>query len=82
MIQINVQAIPPSEPLLATMPSGRDYHTPQTYVPPALDTWTLARMRASPDPSRLIRDEDESDDEGGVTTEPIGAFPGTSSAYY
>ncbi|GAB7342507.1 hypothetical protein MBLNU457_g0698t2 [Dothideomycetes sp. NU457] len=64
---INVQTVPPFEPLLAAMPSGREYHTPKPYIPPTLDAGELARMRAPPDPeqSAFAGDEDDSGDEGG-----------------
>ncbi|TKA77172.1 hypothetical protein B0A55_04461 [Friedmanniomyces simplex] len=82
---INVQLVPPYEPLLASMPTGREYHSPQPYQPPLLDAQTLALMRAPPDPEeRVFRgDEEDSGGEeyGGRTSEPVGAFPGTSQDY-
>ncbi|KAK5681163.1 hypothetical protein LTS10_006925 [Elasticomyces elasticus] len=82
---INVQIVPPCEPLLASMPSGREYHSPQPYVPPQLDAGTLALMRAPPDPEeRAFRgDEDDSGDEGYARkrSEPVGALPGSSHEY-
>ena len=81
---MNVQSVPPFEPLLANMPSGREYHTPQVYQPPTLDASTLAQMRAPPDPNdSAFRGEEE--DSGGedsyVRNAPVGAFPGTASEY-
>ncbi|THX25714.1 pH-response regulator protein palC [Aureobasidium pullulans] len=81
---INVQAIPPSEPLMATMPSGREYHTQKPYMPPQLDVSLLARLRAPVDPQQRAfgGDEDDSGDEGAAR-EPVvvpGAFPGAATA--
>lgn len=75
--------VPPFEPLLAAMPSGREYHTPKPYVPPTLDPAEVARMRAPPDPgqSAFTGDEDDSGDEGGPRVDPVGAFPGTAQQY-
>ncbi len=81
---VNVQAVPPFEPLLANMPSGREYHAPESYRPPALDAETLAQMRAPPDPSQhaFRGDEDDSGDEVPFERpEPVGAFPGTENDY-
>ena len=82
---INVQIVPPFEPLLATLPTGREYHTPQPWVPPALDAETLAKMSAPPDPneSGFRGNEDDSGDEKGLSRrpEPVGAFPGSSQQY-
>ena len=81
---INVQTVPSFEPLLANMPSGREYHTPQPYQPPTLGSGTLAQMRAPPDPSEHAFRGDE-EDSGGEETygrkEPVGAFPGTEDEY-
>lgn len=91
---VNVQVIPPFEPLLARMPTGRDPHSPVPYQPPVLDAGTLAALRAPPDPAdRAFRgDEDDSGGEDGyLRANPPGAFPGgavehdrsaTSSSYY
>jgi hypothetical protein len=82
---MDVQLVPPFEPLLASMPSGREYHTPQPYTPPALDMDTLVRMRAPPEPDEKAYrgDEEDSGGEGGFdrVSEPVGAFPGTASDY-
>jgi hypothetical protein len=81
-----VQVIPPSEPLLASMPSGREYHTTKMFVVPALDEDALSRMRAPPDPSEAFGgDEDDSADEDERTAP--GAFPAggdrsASTSYY
>ncbi|THX14233.1 pH-response regulator protein palC [Aureobasidium pullulans] len=81
---INVQAVPPSEPLMATMPSGREYHTQKPYMSPQLDVSLLARLRAPVDPQQRAfgGDEDDSGDEGAAR-EPVvvpGAFPGAATA--
>jgi hypothetical protein len=82
---MNVQLVPPFEPLLASMPSGREYHTPQQYSPPVLDTETLMRMRAPPEPDEKAfgGEEDDSGGEDGLgqRSEPVGAFPGTAGDY-
>ncbi|KAK5130908.1 hypothetical protein LTR08_001571 [Meristemomyces frigidus] len=83
---VNVQLVPPYEPLLASMPSGREYHSPQPYIPPKLDAGTLAQMRAPPDPDEAAfrGDEEDSGGEEGYGTrsaEPVGAFPGTGREY-
>jgi hypothetical protein len=76
--------VPEFEPLLAQMPSGREYHTPELWSPPTLDAGTLMQMRALPEPEdRAFKgDEDDSGDEDGYrvgTGEPVGAFPGTAT---
>jgi hypothetical protein len=72
--QVGMQLIPPSEPLLASMPSGREYHTTKMFVVPALDEDALVRMRAPPDPSEAFEgDEDDSADEDERAAP--GAFP-------
>lgn len=81
---VNVQLVPDFEPLLRQMPSGREYHTPEVWVPPVLDAGTLTQMRAPPQPTQeAFRGEE--DDSGGEdelgTAEPVGAFPGTAGEY-
>ncbi|KAH0377844.1 pH-response regulator protein palC, partial [Aureobasidium melanogenum] len=89
---INTQIIPPSEPLMAAMPSGREYHSPKAFTPPTLDASLLARLRAPIDPQQhaFRGNEDDSGDEA-MAREPAvvpGAFPGaapggnTGNAYY
>jgi hypothetical protein len=83
---VNVQLVPDFEPLLAQMPSGREYHTPEPWSPPVLDAGTLMQMRAPPEPEdRAFKgDEDDSGDEDvyeGATGEPVGAFPGSAADY-
>ncbi|KAG9827046.1 pH-response regulator protein palC, partial [Aureobasidium melanogenum] len=89
---INTQIIPASEPLMAAMPSGREYHSPKPFSPPTLDASLLARLRVpvDPHPNAFRGNEEDSGDEA-PRHEPVvvpGAFPGaaagTSSgtAYY
>ncbi|ORY05674.1 pH-response regulator protein palC [Clohesyomyces aquaticus] len=82
---MGVQIVPPSEPLLAGMPSGREYHSAKMFVTPALDEDAIVRMRAPPDPgdAAFKGDEDDSgDDDERVSAPPVvGAFPGTKSEY-
>ncbi|KAF2750767.1 pH-response regulator protein-like protein palC [Sporormia fimetaria CBS 119925] len=84
---IGFQLVPPSEPLIASMPSGREYHVPKMFITPALDEDAIIRMRAPPDPSDAAfgGEEDDSDDEERTANAP-GAFPGsatyTDTKYY
>ncbi|KAF2456771.1 pH-response regulator protein-like protein palC [Lineolata rhizophorae] len=81
---VNVQVVPPSEPLVASMPSGREYHTPKPFKAPNLDEDALARMRAPPDPCDAAAqggEADSSDDENAAGSDPVGAFPGTKAQY-
>ena len=79
--------MPPSEPLLASMPSGREYHSTKPYIPPALGEDVIIRMRGPPDPGDTVfegeEEPDSTDDEESlrqpvVSPVPlgIGAFPG------
>ena len=76
---MNTQLIPPPDQLLATMPSGREIHTPKPYIPPSLDEDVLVRMRAPPDGSENALfggDGDSSSEEGDVERRELpGAFP-------
>jgi hypothetical protein len=79
---MQVQIVPPSEQLLASMPSGREYHAPKMFVVPALEEDAIIRMRAPPDPGEIFEGEEEdSADEDGRTPGPAGAFPGTKAEY-
>ena len=77
---------------MASMPSGREYHTPKPFSPPSLDASLLARLRAPIDPHQnaFRGDEEDSGDEA-MPREPAvvpGAFPGAAAggnsgtAYY
>lgn len=89
---INIQIVPPWEPLLANMPSGREYHSQTAWRPMEMDQDALVRMRAPPEPEeRAFRgvEADSGDDEeehGGKgensnKSAAIGAFPGTGGEY-
>ncbi|KAL8840247.1 MAG: hypothetical protein Q9176_003939 [Flavoplaca citrina] len=74
---MNTQLIPPFEPLLASMPSGREIHSSTQYKAPELDVDMIERMRAPPDVDEagaLARDDDSSEDEADIDGLP-GAFP-------
>ncbi|KAM7207657.1 hypothetical protein V8F20_001924 [Naviculisporaceae sp. PSN 640] len=78
------QAIPPTGPLFAQMPSGREIHTIKPYQPPLLDAYVLEAMRAPPDASDDVRgggDSSDGDDDTLVGGPPVGAFPGTYGDY-
>ncbi|KAL8707176.1 MAG: hypothetical protein Q9225_007808 [Loekoesia sp. 1 TL-2023] len=80
---MNTQLVPPFEPLLAGMPSGREIHSSTMYVPPELDADVLEKMRAPPDPEEaraLIDDDDDSsENEGRVEGGLPEAFPSRAS---
>ncbi len=81
---INVQTVPPFEPLLARLPTGREYHSPQPYEPPTIDPYTLTQLRAPPDPEDLAFRGDEEDsggEDGYGRSNPPGAFPGAGTDY-
>jgi hypothetical protein len=78
---VGVQLVPPSEPLLASMPSGREYHTTKMFVIPALDEDSLVRMRAPPDPSETFKGEEDDSADEDEKAHRVGAFPGTKSEY-
>ena len=86
---VNVQLVPAWEPLLASMPSGRDYPKPEAYQPPVLDAGVLARLRAPVEEGQRgwVGEEADSGDEmggggyGGATGAPVGAFPGSEGDY-
>ncbi|KAK0632310.1 pH-response regulator protein palC [Immersiella caudata] len=73
------QTIPPTGPLLAQMPSGREIHSIKPFQPPVLDAATLEAMRAPPERSDDFEGYPSSDEE--TLAEPVGAFPGTSGDY-
>ncbi|RAO67467.1 uncharacterized protein BHQ10_003479 [Talaromyces amestolkiae] len=88
---VNTQLIPPSEPLLSNLPSGRDIHSaPAAYKPPSLEESELIRMRAPPDEIdqtlSALALEDDSEDEVPPGVSPgserslPGGFPGSRSA--
>jgi hypothetical protein len=79
-----MQIVPPSEQLVADLPSGREYHKPQAFMPPVLDDDVLAKMRAPPDPQDVGASYGAGNDDSGSEDEreqPPGAFPGTQRDY-
>lgn len=78
--QILTQVIPPTGPLLAQMPSGREIHTVKPFHLPLLDPSTLEAMRAPPDRADESGTYPSSDDETPGESAP-GAFPGTQGEY-
>ena len=83
ILQINTQVVPPSDPLIAGMPSGREIHAPKQYIPPDLDEVLLIRLRAPPDGDDrvLSTDSDNSEDEAKESkANPPGAFHRSSVA--
>lgn len=80
-VQINTQLIPPSDPLIANMPLGRDIHAAKSFVLQTLDDDTLTRMRAPPDLNDVDDDNKSSSDEGEKSQSGLPrSFPGSSSA--
>ena len=80
---MTVQTVPPHEPLLASLPSGREYHSPKPFQPPSLDDATLATIRAPPESKEDGFEEynDDSEEEAESAQDPVGAFPGTGKQY-
>ncbi|KAF2204165.1 pH-response regulator protein palC [Delitschia confertaspora ATCC 74209] len=80
---IGNQLIPPWESLVTAMPSGREYHTSQPFVPPTLDESSIIKLRAPPEPNdrAFEGNEDDSDMDEEKTSTPIGGFPGSKSQY-
>lgn len=87
---VNVQIIPPTGPLLATLPSGREYHAPRPWRVLELDQEAVSGMRGPVEVGQRraiggLRSEgegDDSGDEGAGVEEPVGAFPGSGREYY
>ncbi|KAG7008919.1 NADH-ubiquinone oxidoreductase 12 kda subunit [Physcia stellaris] len=82
---VNTQVVPPSGPLIANMPSGRDIHSTKLYKPPVLDADTLARMRAPPNKGddAFAGDDSSSSDDDEDLPRPAqlpGTFPGGAKA--
>lgn len=76
---INVQLVPDWKSLSTKLPSGRDVPISSSWTPPLLTEEELARLRAPPDVDDRFQNSDSSD--GETSSEPVGAFPGTSSQY-
>ncbi|KAK4240023.1 hypothetical protein C8A03DRAFT_31865 [Achaetomium macrosporum] len=62
------QPIPPTGPLLAQMPSGREIHSIKAFEPPSLSPDVLEAMRAPPDRSDEFGDYPSSDEDTAVDT--------------
>ena len=78
--QINTQMIPPSDPLLANMPSGRNIHLPKLFTAPTLEGDALTGMRAPPDAEERDADDDSDGGEAEIAQGSLpGTFPGSSS---
>ncbi|RDW60279.1 hypothetical protein BP5796_11885 [Coleophoma crateriformis] len=77
---VNTQHVPPSGPLISTMPSGREIHSLKPFSAPDLEPQILESMRAPPDRHDDYGNGGSSDEEGDVQ-EPVGAFPGTKDDY-
>ena len=75
------QSIPPTGPLFAQMPSGREIHTIKPFQPPLLDAYVLEAMRAPPDRSDEVGGGGSSDEDGDTLVGGPGAFPGTQGDY-
>lgn len=86
--QVNTQAVPPVGPLLAKMPTGREFHTDRLpFKPPVLGGDALDAMRAPPDRDDDFGDAPSSDEEGASERTLAGAYPGeygrsSSAGYY
>ena len=79
-MQINTQLIPPSDPLVANLPSGRNIHSTNLFAAPVLGEESLTQMRAPPDADEMDGDDNSSGDEDEVPNSLPGTFPGSSSA--
>lgn len=77
---MNTQHVPPSGPLISTMPSGREIHSLKPFSAPVLEPQIIENMRAPPDRNDDYGNGGSSDEEGG-TQKPVGAFPGTADDY-
>jgi hypothetical protein len=79
---MTMQIIPAFEPLLSSLPTGREFHKPQDYVAPVLEEDVVSRMRAPPDYSEAAAYRDEDDSQSDTEPQdPVGAFPGTANDY-
>lgn len=73
--QMFTKPIPAFGPLLAQMPSGREFHAIKPYQPPVLSPEELDAMRALP-PERTdkVGHEASSDEEGALEPSQSGVF--------
>jgi hypothetical protein len=77
---ISNQLVPEWKPLLATLPSGMNMPVAERWKPAVLEENELASMRAPLEEGEPAAGS-SSEDEGGVSKEPVGAFPGTQRDY-
>lgn len=75
------QPIPPTGPLLAQMPSGREIHSIKPFQPPQLDAHVLEAMRAPPERPDEFGNSPSSDEETAVDPSPVAGFLGKSGDY-
>ncbi len=75
---INMQTIPPSAPLLAQLPTGREIYTVKPYEPPTLGPGVLASLRAQPEDGEQ---DEESDSEDDKERSVPGSYGGSGSYY-
>ncbi|KAL2757439.1 hypothetical protein ACRALDRAFT_1068024 [Sodiomyces alcalophilus JCM 7366] len=82
------QTIPPTGPLIAQMPSGREIHMIKPYQVPQLDQMVLEATRAPPDTTDDnagigdgLSSDDEAGDQGSVKQARVGAYPGARQGY-
>lgn len=76
---IMTQSVPEWMPLLAQLPSGREFHTVKAWEPPTLAPGVLANLRAPPEG----RDEDQASDSDDEKQTPVpGAFVAGGSGYF
>src|SRR2546421_5955590 len=80
-LKISTQTVPPPEPLLASMPQGREMHFIKQFELPSLDEDVLARMRAPAEGKEYVAEEDSGSDDDMPASDPVGAFPGTRADY-
>jgi hypothetical protein len=79
---MTMQLIPQFDPLLSSLPVGREFHKPQRFAVPVLGEDVLVQMRAPPEYSESFAYKDDEDSQSDPDMEdPVGAFPGTANSY-
>ena len=78
---INVQLVPDWKPLAAGLPTGRAMPAKTSWIPPSLNEEELGKMRAPPEDEVYMANDDSSDEDLPMKSQPVGAFPGTGSNY-
>ena len=76
--QMNTQLIPATGPLLAQMPTGRDFYTIKPFLPLFLDEGSLDIMRMAPEKEDVLYGAASSDEEPSSSFPPVGAYTSTS----